>query len=124
MVVYRRVYDSRHLQADCQEPGSAPEPYARQSSTGYLYLFYTIATNCRCAEKSYPPSFFHHRVSRYRIDDFNPPPIEMMREFCEDVDRWLSRDPRNVIAVHCQAGKVGHTKHSVSATYRTLVRVT
>ena len=39
MVVYRRVYDSRHLQADCQEPGSAPEPYARQSSTGYLYLF-------------------------------------------------------------------------------------
>ena len=26
---YRRVYDSRHLQADSQEPGSAPEPYAR-----------------------------------------------------------------------------------------------
>ena len=23
------VYDSRHLQADCQEPESAPEPYAR-----------------------------------------------------------------------------------------------
>ena len=23
-----RVYDSRHLQADCQEPVSAPEPYA------------------------------------------------------------------------------------------------
>ena len=36
---YRRVYDSRHLQADCQEPGSTPEPYARQSSAGYLYLF-------------------------------------------------------------------------------------
>jgi len=28
MATYRRVYDSRHLQADCQEPGSAPEPYA------------------------------------------------------------------------------------------------
>ena len=26
--LYRRVYDSCHLQADCQEPGSAPEPYA------------------------------------------------------------------------------------------------
>jgi len=24
-----QVYDSRHLQADCQEPGSASEPYAR-----------------------------------------------------------------------------------------------
>jgi len=25
----RRVYDSRHLQADCKKPGSAAEPYAR-----------------------------------------------------------------------------------------------
>jgi len=37
MAADRRVYDSRHLQADYQEPGSAPEPYARQSSMGYLY---------------------------------------------------------------------------------------
>ena len=29
MAAYRRVYDSHHLQADCQAPGSAPEPYAR-----------------------------------------------------------------------------------------------
>ena len=29
MAAYRRVYDSRHLQADCQEVGSAPGPYAR-----------------------------------------------------------------------------------------------
>ena len=34
-----RVYDSRNLQADCQEPGSAPEPYAWQSSMGSVYLF-------------------------------------------------------------------------------------
>ena len=26
MAAYRRVYDSRHRQADCQEPGSAPDP--------------------------------------------------------------------------------------------------
>jgi len=39
MAAYRRVYDSRQLQADCQKPGSAPEPYARQSSMGYLYLY-------------------------------------------------------------------------------------
>jgi len=39
---YRRVYDSRHLQADCKEPGSAPEPYARQSSMGYLYHLVSI----------------------------------------------------------------------------------
>ena len=34
MAAYRRIYDSGHLQADCQEPGSAPEPYARQLSMG------------------------------------------------------------------------------------------
>ena len=38
MAAYRRVYDSRHLQADCQEPGSAPEPYARQSSMRYPFI--------------------------------------------------------------------------------------
>ena len=35
MAAYRWVYDSRHLQADCQEPVSAPEPYTRQ------FLHYT-----------------------------------------------------------------------------------
>ena len=39
MTAHRQVYDSRHLQADCQEPGSAPEPYVRQSSIGYIYFF-------------------------------------------------------------------------------------
>ena len=29
MAACRRVYDPRHLQADCRELGSAPEPYAR-----------------------------------------------------------------------------------------------
>ena len=43
MAAYHRVYDSRHLQADCQGPGSAPEPYARQSSMGYL--FYSSSGN-------------------------------------------------------------------------------
>ena len=38
MAAYRRVYDSRQVQADCQERASAPEPYAPQSSKGYVYL--------------------------------------------------------------------------------------
>ena len=53
-------YDSRHLQADCQEPGSAPEPYARQSSMGYLYPFLLLVllfnghlpTNCLLMEEA------------------------------------------------------------------------
>jgi len=40
MAAYRRVYDSRYMQADCKKPG-ATEPYARQSSMGYLCRFMT-----------------------------------------------------------------------------------
>ena len=39
MAAHRRVDDSRHLQADCKEPESAPEPCDRQSSMSCLYLF-------------------------------------------------------------------------------------
>ena len=38
MAAYHRVYDSRHVQADCQEPGSAPEPYVPQLSMGYTFI--------------------------------------------------------------------------------------
>jgi len=47
MTAYRRVYDSRHMHANCQEPGSAPEPCARQSSMGYFYL--SNSTVCYCS---------------------------------------------------------------------------
>jgi len=43
MAAYRLVYDSRHLQADCQEPGSVPEPYARQSSMGYFFTLKLVS---------------------------------------------------------------------------------
>jgi len=41
------IYDSYHLQADYQEPGSAPEPYAWLSSMGYVYLPFCIGDHCR-----------------------------------------------------------------------------
>ena len=49
MAAYRRVYDSHHLQAECQEPTSAPEPYARLSSMGYLFTdFAVVFYECHC----------------------------------------------------------------------------
>jgi len=50
MAAYRRVYDSRHLQADCKEPRSALEPYAWQSNMGYLYLL--LHWHCVIEKKS------------------------------------------------------------------------
>ena len=39
MAAYRRVYDSRHLQADGQEPGSAPS----SGSLGVIYAGLSLA---------------------------------------------------------------------------------
>jgi len=35
MAAYRRVYDSRHLQADCEEPRSAPDSGTLRSAIEY-----------------------------------------------------------------------------------------
>jgi len=60
MAAYRRVYDSRHLQADCQEPESAPEPYTRNRVWATVTVF-LIRT--RCKTKRSPPGDPHRRLS-------------------------------------------------------------
>jgi len=41
------VYDSRHLQADCQELGSAPEPYARYQAWATFTCYHRTKLHCR-----------------------------------------------------------------------------
>eukprot|EP01114_Cavostelium_apophysatum_P002296 TRINITY_DN1202_c0_g1_i1.p1 TRINITY_DN1202_c0_g1~~TRINITY_DN1202_c0_g1_i1.p1 ORF type:complete len:160 (-),score=15.04 TRINITY_DN1202_c0_g1_i1:246-725(-) len=60
-----------------------------------------------CIEKSraYDADVFDNRASRYPFQDHQAPPLEMIGQFCSDVDKWLEEDPANVVAVHCKAGK-------------------
>jgi len=51
MAAYRRVYDSHHLQADCQEPGSAPEPYACPIHWAGGIMFTSCPSVCACVHK-------------------------------------------------------------------------
>ncbi|KAM1009743.1 hypothetical protein ACFX13_046011 [Malus domestica] len=58
-----------------------------------------------CIEESYDPSHFHGRVERFPFDDNHVPHLEMIKLFCENVDSWLSQDPKNIAVIHCMAGK-------------------
>lgn len=59
-----------------------------------------------CSERDYDPNRFHGRVAtNFRFDDHNPPKLEDIPKFCKDVDDWLKQDEKNVVAIHCKAGK-------------------
>lgn len=57
-----------------------------------------------CSEKSYDYSKFR-RYSCFPFDDHNPPTIELIQDFCKDVQQFLCENVKHVAAVHCKAGK-------------------
>lgn len=58
-----------------------------------------------CSERSYSPKHFLNATASFPFDDHNPCEFHMLIQFCEDAKTYLDQDPKNVIAVHCKAGK-------------------
>ena len=57
-----------------------------------------------CDEKRYAENIFY-KQGAYPFHDREAPPLNMIKVFCEDAKAFLSEDPKNVVAVHCLAGK-------------------
>ncbi|KAL8248755.1 hypothetical protein R6Q59_005623 [Mikania micrantha] len=58
-----------------------------------------------CIEEDYDPSHFNGLVERYPFDDNHVPHLPLIKAFCESVHSWLSSDPKNIVVIHCMAGK-------------------
>jgi len=60
-----------------------------------------------CSERKYSwAGFDKDSVNEdFGFDDHNPPAFEILYKFCCNCYEFLSRDRKNVVAVHCKAGK-------------------
>jgi len=58
-----------------------------------------------CSERSYEAKEFGGNVGVFAFDDHNPPPLTLIPKFCQDAAEFLKKDKKNVVAVHCKAGK-------------------
>ncbi|CAO1337096.1 unnamed protein product [Diamesa serratosioi] len=65
---------------------------------------YKIYNLCEEKKYQYDISKFQHCAS-FPFSDHNPPNIELIQDFCNNVHSWLTTDPKNVAAIHCKAGK-------------------
>ena len=57
-----------------------------------------------CEEKNYAPNIFF-KQGYFPFQDHEAPPLNLIRPFCEDAKKFLDEDPKNVVAIHCLAGK-------------------
>ena len=57
-----------------------------------------------CKELVYPENVFY-RQGYFPFVDHEAPPLNLIKPFCEDAKQFLDEDKKNVVAIHCKAGK-------------------
>ena len=57
-----------------------------------------------CDDKHYANNCFY-RQGYFPFKDHEAPPLNLIRPFCVDAKKFLDEDEKNVVAIHCKAGK-------------------
>ena len=57
-----------------------------------------------CKELVYPENVFY-KQGYFPFIDHEAPPLNLIKPFCEDAKQFLDEDKKNVVAIHCKAGK-------------------
>lgn len=57
---------------------------------------YKVYNLCKEKKRQYDYSIFHNRVSCFPFSDHNPPKLEQILDFCNDVQEWFDEDPNNI----------------------------
>jgi len=113
MAAYCRVYGFGHLRADCREPGSAPEPYARSGymTTFSLYIGKYCVAQWRTDTASglgYVESGVAEDVADQDLSWRCQSPVHCLRHADVSVT-WLASDDHWSAVVSRPAHSTGHT---------------
>ena len=95
-------------------PGERMEKFYRNSMSDVQSFFkkkhpghYKIYNLCK--ERSYADKCFERTCQNYFyfyiFEDHNPPPFDMILQFCKNLQDYLNEHKENVAAIHCKAGK-------------------
>ena len=57
-----------------------------------------------CEERDYPKNSFY-KQGVFPFKDHEAPPLNLIKAFCEDSKKFLDENYKNIVAIHCKAGK-------------------
>lgn len=82
-----------------------PRSECRRFFETYHSEHYFVYNLCCETGRSYPSSVFQGRVERYPFADHGVPTLDLMLAGCQSMQRWMDADRKNVVGIHCKAGK-------------------
>ena len=89
---------SSHLEGLYRNPMEEVQRFLNTRHTAH-YKVYNL-----CEERNYPNNSFYKQAI-FPFKDHEAPPLNLMKSFCEDAKKFLDEDKKNIVAVHCKAGK-------------------